>query len=90
VPHLPEHALSPYFDSPAVGIRERRKVAQRDVVSGGIWWRVFEVETAERAWAHKGRCLLFVSPEVIRRVWQYPADWWQLSTDELYAVGWRR
>ena len=87
---LREHALSPCLDSPASGARERRKIAQRDIDAGGISWRVFEVEAAEWSWAHKARCLLFVSPEVIRRVWEYPVDWWQLSTDELYAVSWHR
>ena len=62
----------------------------RGIVADGIQWDVLEIEIAERPWAHSGRCLLFVSPEVIRRVWGYPADWWQLPADELYAVSWRR
>jgi hypothetical protein len=34
--------------------------------------------------------LIFANAEVVRRVWDYPADWRELSADELLAVSWRR
>jgi hypothetical protein len=36
------------------------------------------------------RCLVFASPEVIRRVWDYPPDWRTLPDSALLALSWRR
>jgi hypothetical protein len=32
---------------------------------------------------------VFASPEVVRRVWDYPPDWRALSDAALYALSWR-
>ena len=61
----------------------------REMIGGMTRWRVFEVETAERPWAHARRTLIFLSPKVMRRVRSYPADWRDLSDAELYALSWR-
>jgi hypothetical protein len=36
------------------------------------------------------RCLLFASEGVVRRVWDYPADWRDLVPVALSAMSWRR
>ena len=35
-----------------------------------------------------GRALVFYAPGIARRVTCYPANWQELSPDELYAVSW--
>ena len=34
--------------------------------------------------------LIFQSPEVVRRVRDYPAKWYELPDDELFHLSWRR
>ena len=50
----------------------------------GLEWRVTEHETVS------GRSLVFMSVSAMRRVSEYPADWWRLSAAELDALSWRR
>jgi hypothetical protein len=35
------------------------------------------------------RCLVFASPEAVRRVWDYPPDWRALPDAALFALSWR-
>lgn len=63
--------------------REPRQALSRIVMdTQGNEWVIHEVDTPQ-AWAHGSRCLIFSSPAVVRRVWQYPDDWSQLSSREL-------
>jgi hypothetical protein len=60
-----------------------REVESRVVVDGrGNEWVVREVETPQ-AWAHAQRCLIFSSSSIVRRIWQYPQGWAQLSSRAL-------
>jgi hypothetical protein len=47
----------------------------RELNHDGLQWVVREVETANVPGARGRRCLLFESDAVVRRVWDYPADW---------------
>jgi hypothetical protein len=63
--------------------QQQREVQARVLLDRqGNEWSVREVETPQ-AWAHAGRCLIFSSPAVVRRVWSYPREWARLSSREL-------
>ncbi len=58
------------------------------VDSLGTDWRIHEVASANVP-APRGRnCLIFESSQAVRRVWNYPNDWLNLSCDELSALSW--
>jgi hypothetical protein len=58
------------------------------VDSVGTDWRIYEVASANVP-APRGRnCLIFESSQAVRRVWNYPSNWHNLSTDELSALSW--
>jgi hypothetical protein len=52
--------------------------------AAGLEWRVTEHEGAS------GRSLIFMSSSAMRRVLNYPADWWLLSERDLEALSWGR
>jgi hypothetical protein len=56
----------------------------------GRAWAVTEASGATVPAARGPNCLIFANAEVVRRVWDYPADWRELSADELLAVSWHR
>lgn len=58
--------------------------------SEGVTWEVVEVSGEDAPGAQGDRCLLFLSAEAARRVWQFPADWRSLSARELEALSWSR
>jgi hypothetical protein len=58
------------------------------VDSLGTDWRIYEVASVNVP-APRGRnCLIFESAQAVRRVWNYPSNWHNLSTDELSALSW--
>ena len=54
----------------------------------GAHWRVWEVPDMDERRARPS--LIFESEAVIRRVRDYPANWSELSDEELYAASLRR
>lgn len=64
----------------------RRRVLQHV----GVEWTVTEYDGSTVPGARGARCLVFASPEAIRRVWDVPADWYTLSDAALFALSWRR
>jgi hypothetical protein len=50
----------------------------------GLEWRVMEHQ------AGACRSLVFMSSSAMRRVVDFPDDWWLLSGRELEALSWRR
>jgi hypothetical protein len=66
----------------------------RTFAVAGVTWTVTErdgVGVPGNADGARGRrCLVFASPEVIRRVWDYPPDWRTLPDAALLALSWRR
>jgi hypothetical protein len=64
--------------------RRQRSVAVED--RSGVRWRVYERVTTGEPGARRDRCLIFDSDSVVRRVWNYPPDWWQLPQGELLAL----
>lgn len=57
---------------------------------GGRTWEVTEASGARVPAARGPSCLIFASAEAVRRVWDYPSDWRELSADELLEVSWHR
>jgi hypothetical protein len=64
--------------------RRQRSIAVQD--RAGVRWRVYERHTAAEPGARGPRCLIFDSEAVVRRVWDYPPNWWELSGPELLAL----
>lgn len=74
-----EHPRQSPLGNVAVTVRDPRSGAE---------WTVVEQDTSELPGSLGSRCLLFVSPSVIRRVWQFPPDWAELSAEELISLSW--
>jgi hypothetical protein len=73
--HMPDHRESARAES--------REVDSRVIVDGkGNEWVVREVDTPQ-SWAHGQSCLIFSSSSIVRRIWDYPRGWAQLSSREL-------
>ena len=73
---------------------KRRLVVLGSVVSyvdeDHILWCVEEHDARAVPGNRGERCLLFASEGVVRRVWEYPADWREFLPDALSAMSWRR
>jgi len=67
--------------------------AARSFAVGGVAWTVTERDGAgvpgNADGARGRRCLVFASPEAVRRVWDYPPDWRALPDAALFALSWR-
>lgn len=66
------------------------RVLRRVLVHVGVQWTVTECDGSQVPGARGSRCLIFASPEAIRRVWDVPADWYTLPDAALFALSWRR
>jgi hypothetical protein len=64
-----------------------RCTALRTLTHEDAVWQVREVDARKIPGALGDRCLVFDSPEVIRRVWLFPANWWELDDDALWQYG---
>jgi len=68
-----------------------REVVRRSYIDrDGLTWEVREVAGAEVPGARGGRCLVFESPVVIRRVWDVPPNWRAMSAEELSELSWHK
>lgn len=62
---------------------------RRRVVAVGLTvWQVFEHVPADDR--HSRPTLVFLSDAAMRRVRDFPPEWWNLPDDALMAVSWRR
>ena len=55
-----------------------------------VHWHVHEVDAHAVPGTRGPRCLLFLCDGVIRRVWEYPANWRSLDDAALGRLSWRR
>jgi hypothetical protein len=55
-----------------------------------VRWHVTERDARGDPGARAPRCLVFASPESIRRVWNFPAGWRDLDSAALAALSWGR
>jgi hypothetical protein len=58
----------------------------RDLLFDGVEWHVREVSAVSVPGSQGERCLIFDSEMSVRRVWDYPATWSELSDEELWRV----
>ncbi|GJG85974.1 hypothetical protein tb265_11550 [Gemmatimonadetes bacterium T265] len=69
------------------------RAGPRTLTRAGVTWTVTEQDGAgvpgNADGARGPRCLVFASPEAVRRVWDYPPDWRALPDDACYALSWR-
>ncbi|GJG85516.1 hypothetical protein tb265_06970 [Gemmatimonadetes bacterium T265] len=69
------------------------RAGPRTLTHAGVTWTVTERDGAGVPGNADGvrglRCLVFASPEAVRRVWDYPPDWRALPDDACYALSWR-
>jgi hypothetical protein len=77
-------------NTPEVSERQSAFPPQREIRSRVIWgdgnqWRVREAEYPVED-RRSGRSLIFETDEIIRRVRDYPFDWFELPDDELYRL----
>lgn len=74
--------------------RQRRCEDRRDrrwfSAADGRRWTVRELSVGGAPWAQGPRCLVFEGEGRMRRVWDYPADWRDLSDPALEALSWNR
>jgi hypothetical protein len=61
---------------------ELHLVVDRD----GVEWSIRELATPQ-TWARAPRCLVLSSRDCVRRVWSYPSEWRDLSSDALLRLG---
>jgi hypothetical protein len=69
--------------------RGRHPLAQRTMSdASGAGWRIYEMAAGHVPGARAARCLIMESESrgVCRRFWSYPANWQELSADELLAL----
>ena len=52
----------------------------------GLRWQVREVDARCVPAARGDRCLIFDAESVVRRLWDYPADWRQMPAEELLRL----
>jgi hypothetical protein len=58
----------------------------RELMREEMRWVIREVSTEHVPGARAGRCLIFESEGVVRRVWTFPDDWRRLSDDATWAL----
>ena len=54
----------------------------------GKQWVAYEVEGSTVPAARGPHCLVFECDTTIRRVWNFPESWYELSTPDLWKVSW--
>jgi hypothetical protein len=52
----------------------------------GVHWEVREMKNPDYD-RRGGYCLIFESINIVRRVRRYPADWYEMSAEELQDLG---
>jgi hypothetical protein len=58
----------------------------REFWHDGVEWHVREVSAASVPGSNSEHCLIFDSEMTVRRVWDYPAAWSELSDDDLWHL----
>lgn len=69
-------------------LRELQRAARR-IPADGALWLVYELLPAPYD-RRQSPSLIFESDAVVRRVRDYPANWRELSDDDLLALSWAR
>ena len=57
---------------------------------GPMPWAIYKVWSGDVPGARAEWCLVFESPNAMRRVYDFPPEWHTLSAEALLALSWRR
>ena len=68
--------------------RHAPRPGARELMADGVAWLVYVLPAASERW--RVPTLVFESEAKVRRVRAFPADWADLSDDELLALSWSR
>jgi hypothetical protein len=68
------------------GRHDATTMMMRELWNEGVEWHVREVSAASVPGSSSERCLIFDSDMTVRRVWDYPAAWSELSDDDLWHL----
>ncbi|HZS59381.1 MAG TPA: hypothetical protein VFA43_08940 [Gemmatimonadaceae bacterium] len=66
------------------------RVAREFMDEAGNEWEVSEIDASLVPGARGVRCLIFASAHAVRRVWDYPSDWYRQTPAELSAISWHK
>lgn len=66
------------------------RLAREFMDETGTEWEVSEIDASQVPGARGVKCLIFASAHAIRRVWDYPTDWYRQTPAELSAISWHR
>jgi hypothetical protein len=58
----------------------------RVLIHDAVEWHVQEVDAGKVPGSRSTRCLIFDSEGIVRRVWEYPSSWAELSDDALWEI----
>ena len=72
---------------PSSRLRELQRTARRIATESALWL-VYELASAYDR--RQSPCLIFESDMTVRRVRDYPANWRELSDDDLLSLSWSR
>jgi len=66
---------------------EERDNRKRNILCrGAVHWLIVEMDCRGQPGVRAAHCLVCENTAVVRRVWQYPENWYSLSDDELIQV----
>jgi hypothetical protein len=68
------------------GRHDAAATMMREFRHDGVEWHVREVSAASVPGSNSEHCLIFDSDMTVRRVWDYPAAWSELSDDDLWQL----
>jgi hypothetical protein len=58
----------------------------RRIYADGVEWEIYEQDTTRTPGATHSSSLIFSSQDLVRRLWQYPENWVELSDGELLTL----
>jgi hypothetical protein len=58
----------------------------REFLRDGIRWTVRKVDSSRQPGSRRPTCLIIECDGVVRRVWDFPASWRELSDDEIWSL----
>lgn len=58
----------------------------RELIHDGVEWHVHEANAGHVPGSRSDRCLIFDSEGVVRRLWDYPDAWRELSDEDLWRL----
>jgi hypothetical protein len=61
-------------------------MTERQIIRNGVRWSIHEIDSSRVPGARRASCLIFECDGIVRRVWEYDADWAAATDDALWAI----